>query len=233
VDLNVLPVRTAGAAENMAVDFLLLQRWPGPGAPRFRHYDWRGPAFTFGYGVRWDLCRRPTGGGLVDHREDWTYALVLPRGHPWEEARATESYRRVHAAIASVLQNQGVRAKLATGAAGAAGAAGGARPPGALPPTPGVCFQNAEIHDVIAPDGRKIAGAAQKRTKLGLLFQGSISRAVAGPSVDWDRFETELTAGLAAELGGTAQLSGWPDFHEDEVDGLAEQYATPEWIEAR
>ena len=66
-----------GAAENMALDFLLLQRYPQHAA-RFRHYDWHRPAFTFGYaqkiGVvreqlaalagpeRFDLCRRPTGG---------------------------------------------------------------------------------------------------------------------------------------------------------------------------
>jgi hypothetical protein len=73
--LEILPVRTGGAAENMAIDFLLLQRYPpSPGLrraspqgdqladpvagrqagqlaelPRFRHYEWRGPAFTFGF----------------------------------------------------------------------------------------------------------------------------------------------------------------------------------------
>jgi len=241
VDLSVLPVRTAGAAEHMAVDFLLLRRWPGPVAPRFRHYEWRGPAFTFGYGqkiaavraklpvldeVRLDLCRRPTGGGLVDHREDWTYALVIPRGHPLEETRATESYRIVHACIVAALQAQGVRARLATEA----------RPEGALHPSAphaGVCFENPELHDVIAADGRKIAGAAQKRTKQGLLFQGSIWRPAAGAAVDWERFEADWPALLAKELGGTAQPAGWPEFAEDEVEGLADQYATPEWTEAR
>src|SRR5690606_2012830 len=115
--LEILPSRTAGAAENMAIDFLLLQRHPRPTAPRFRHYGWRSPAFTFGYGQKiafvreqlppgevFDLCRRPTGGGVVDHRDDWTYALVLPRGHPLEELRATSSYRAVHEALAGALR---------------------------------------------------------------------------------------------------------------------------------
>mgnify|MGYP003473553858 CR=1 FL=1 len=31
------------------MDFLLLQRYPHPGTPRFRHYGWRAPACTFGY----------------------------------------------------------------------------------------------------------------------------------------------------------------------------------------
>ena len=94
MEFHLLPTRTGAAAENMALDFLLLQRYPDPAAFRFRHYEWRGPAFTFGFGqkIAWvraqlapegsvDLCRRPTGGGMVDHRRDWTYALVIPREH--------------------------------------------------------------------------------------------------------------------------------------------------------
>jgi lipoate-protein ligase A len=260
-DLAILPVRTAGAAENMAIDFLLLQRWPGAaGVPRFRHYEWRGPAFTFGYsqkiefireqlppqeeGVRFDLCRRATGGGLVDHRDDWTYALVIPRGHALEEARATESYRMVHACIAEALRVQGVEAKLATTPAMTPSAAPQTQAPTATTPglatlgaMPGVCFQKSEIHDVVAASGAKIAGAAQKRNKQGLLFQGSISRAAAGEgavrAVNWDQFESDFTTKLGAQLGATAVPSPWPDFNEDELEALIEQYGTPEWMEGR
>ena len=45
--LELLPTLTADAAENMANDFLLLQRYPREAVARFRHYGWRGPAFTF------------------------------------------------------------------------------------------------------------------------------------------------------------------------------------------
>jgi lipoate-protein ligase A len=81
MNLEVLPQRTGGAAENMATDFMLLQRYPREKVARYRHYDWRSPAFTFGYsqkiafvrsqlpaGEALDLCRRPTGGGVVDHQ---------------------------------------------------------------------------------------------------------------------------------------------------------------------
>ena len=146
--LHVLPVRAAGAAENMAVDFLLLRRFSEAGIPRFRHYSWRSPAFTFGYSQKiadvrarlppegtFDLCRRPTGGGLVDHRDDWTYALVIPRGHPLEEMRATQSYRAVHEGLAEALRAQGVPADLEL--------CGGGESPSAI------CFQKAELHDVV------------------------------------------------------------------------------------
>ncbi|MEO7415043.1 MAG: lipoate--protein ligase family protein [Opitutaceae bacterium] len=235
--LHLLPTRTAGAAENMAVDFLLLQRYPEETAARFRHYGWHRPAFTFGYSQKidfvrgqlpqdqpLDVCRRATGGGMVDHREDWTYALVIPRGHPWEEIRATTSYREVHETLAAALRIQGVPAvtKPVTEA-----------PPGD-DPGPGVCFQRAEVFDVVNErSGEKIAGAAQKRNKRGLLFQGSIWRPAVGAPVDWNRFEEEFSSGLARALNGSASRVPWPEFNEEELSGLLEQYSSPEWLEAR
>lgn len=237
--LEILPTRTAGAAENMALDFLLLQRYPHAPTSRFRHYEWRAPAFTFGYaqkiasvreqlppGETFDLCRRPTGGGIVDHRDDWTYALVIPRGHALEELRATQSYEAVHLALAESLRTQNIPAitKRATDDTEAMAA--------------GVCFQRAEIHDVVHEiTGAKIAGAAQKRNKHGLLFQGSIWRPAATSNssspVDWDQFEIDFSATLASRLGTTAAPVPWPEFNEDEVSALIEQYASSEWIDHR
>jgi lipoate-protein ligase A len=232
---HLLPTRHGGAAENMALDFLLLQRYPAAGEARLRHYGWHRPAFTFGYsqkidwvsarlpeGGPFDLCRRPTGGGVVDHREDWTYALVIPRGHPLEELRAQESYRLVHEAITAALVAQGVPAEL--------------KQPGGdeLPHGPGLCFVQAEIYDVVrGGDGVKIAGAAQKRNKHGLLFQGSIWRPAAGEAVDWERFEEDFSAGLAERLALEAEQVPWPDLNEEEVFGLAEQYSSEEWMRHR
>ncbi|MBL9187958.1 MAG: lipoate--protein ligase family protein [Opitutaceae bacterium] len=235
MNLEILPERTAGAAENMAIDFLLLQRYPGAAAPRFRHYGWRRPAFTFGYAQKiafvraqlpaegaFDLCRRPTGGGIVDHRDDWTYALVIPRGHPLEELRAAQSYRAVHEALAAALRAQGVPAVLSEPQEAAETAAAG------------VCFERAEIADVVHDGhGAKIAGAAQKRNKHGLLFQGSIAKAAAGATVDWDGFGEAFVARLAARLDAAPQPTPWPEFNDAEVEGLTEQYSAIEWIEQR
>jgi lipoyl(octanoyl) transferase len=234
--LHVLPTRAAGAAENMATDFLLLQRYPDATAPRFRHYEWHRPAFTFGYAQKiafvraqlppdetFDLCRRPTGGGIVDHREDWTYALVIPRGHPLEELRASHSYKAVHEALASALRDQGVAAITKTAAS---------EPDDE---NTGVCFQRAEIYDVVHEQtGEKIAGAAQKRNKHGLLFQGSIWRPATGaPSLDWDAFHEKFVNELASALAIEAADHPWPDFNEDELSALTEQYSTPEWLDFR
>jgi len=245
MNLHVLPVRTAGAAENMAVDFLLLQRYPEPAAPRFRHYDWRAPACTFGYAQKiefvrahWpsaeihDLCRRPTGGGIVDHRHDWTYALVVPRHHPLYDERAAASYRAVHECLAAALAacGQPVELKRVCDPDDAGGEAGEPARSAALP---GVCFQRAELFDVVNPaTGAKVAGAAQKRNKHGLLLQGSIEKGSVGP-VDWHEFGVKFGEALGSGLGAAAAETPWPEFNEDEVGGLIEQYASPEWIEQR
>lgn len=226
----------------MATDFLLLQRYPGAAVPRFRHYEWRAPAFTFGYAQKiafvraqlppdetFDLCRRPTGGGMVDHREDWTYALVIPRGHPLEEVRATQSYRLIHEALAEALRAQGLDAMTKPSSDEKE-----SEPPAEGPARAGVCFQRAEIYDVVhAADGTKIAGAAQKRNKHGLLFQGSVWKPAASPTIDWDAFEAAFVSRLATAVGTTAEPTPWPEFNEDEVSGLTEQYASPEWNEQR
>jgi len=235
MQLDLLPTRTGSAAENMAVDFLLLQRYPTQTHARFRHYDWHRPSFTFGYsqplafvhaqlpaGETVELCRRPTGGGVVDHREDWTYALVIPHNHSLHEERATESYRLVHACIAESLNQLGEPAVLQPPAEKKASDPAGCGP--------GVCFTKAEPFDVIHPQTlAKIAGAAQKRSRQGLLFQGSIARKAVSPQLDWETFETLLTARLAQVLGWPATTCAWPELSEDEISALTEQYSSAAW----
>ncbi|HEY8995538.1 MAG TPA: lipoate--protein ligase family protein [Lacunisphaera sp.] len=241
--LHILPVRTAGAAENMALDFLLLQRYPHPAAARFRHYEWRTQAFTFGLsqtmdyiranlppssakategtaGESFDLCRRPTGGGLVDHRNDWTYGLVIPRAHGLFDAPATQAYRDVHAALAAAMQALGQPVALQD-----------KRHPTEEGPT--ICFERPELHDVVNTATRlKIAGAAMKRNKHGLLLQGSIEKSRVG-AVDWDAFHERFAAEIARTLGVDAVPTPWPELNESEVEGLIEQYSSPEWMENR
>ena len=236
--LDILPMRVSGAAENMAVDFLLLKRYPpkggGPHA-RFRHYEWRQDAFTFGYSQRIgfvrtqlpaddrvDLCRRPTGGGVVDHRNDWTYALVIPRDHALCEVPAPESYRMVHECIAEALISLGedVVLKKETDREEDEAAARG----------PTVCFQRPERYDVVrTDDGEKVAGAAQKRAKEGLLFQGSIARGAVASKLDWSAFECAFIERLAKAMNAEPAETPWPDFAEHELEGLVEQYSNDEW----
>jgi len=164
----LLDSRPTASADNMAWDEALLEAAPRLGQPVLRFYGWTEPAATFGYFQKFaeverltklrPLIRRPTGGGLVPHDVDWTYSLAFPAGDPWHALKAVESYRRVHEWIQAAFARAGVATELA---------------PCCRKEVPGQCFIGAEQFDVLW-QGRKIAGAAQRRTRDGLLIQGSI-----------------------------------------------------------
>lgn len=179
---NYLPFKIQTAAKNMAEDLLLLEAFPQPHSLRFRAYGWKTPAWTFGYTQKIrdihdkipkqtvSLCRRPTGGGLVNHASDWTYSLVIPPHHPLCKAKAISSYLSIHQALAETLDLCGIATSLQTC---------NVSTPGKLPPT---CFTQAALYDVIlSHSGKKIAGAAQKRNRHGLLIQGSIESKELAP----------------------------------------------------
>lgn len=155
-------------AFNMALDEAIMQGVAILSAPVLRFYGWTQPAATFGYFQRIadieaatrlrPLIRRPTGGGLVPHANDWTYSLTVPPGHPWFELRAEESYAQMHCWLQAAFAKLALATELA---------------PCCRKETPGQCFAGYEKFDLLHC-GRKLAGAAQRRNKLGLLIQGSI-----------------------------------------------------------
>jgi lipoate-protein ligase A len=236
--LDLLTSRASSAAANMATDFLSLQHYPQVDHARFRHYGWQQTACTFGFGqkIAWvreqlagnppdQICRRPTGGGIVDHRDDWTYSLVIPRGHDLYDARAVTSYEAIHRALVASLQTQSCDATIKEYCEPDPDCPGNA--------APAVCFDRAELFDVVhASSGAKIAGAAQKRAKRGLLFQGSIWRPTVG-EIDWDEFEQTFVEKLGALLQTEPTPTPWPEAWDEAIDQLAESYSTPEWIERR
>ena len=164
----LLRTGAGSAVFNMAVDEALLLHARELGKPCLRFYAWAEPAASFGYFQRYaevakattlrPLVRRPTGGGIVPHDRDWTYSVVLPPGHCWYQLKAIESYRRIHEWVKAAFNETGVLAELAS------------EPRREVA---GQCFVGAEQFDVLAQN-RKIAGAAQRRTRGGLLIQGSV-----------------------------------------------------------
>jgi len=164
----LLRTGAGSAAFNMAVDEALLLHARELGKPLLRFYAWSERAASFGYFQRHaevakatrlrPLVRRATGGGIVPHDCDWTYSIVLPPGHFWYQLKAIESYRRVHEWVRAAFNETGIPAELASEPRREAAAQ---------------CFVGAERFDVLAQN-RKIAGAAQRRTRDGLLIQGSV-----------------------------------------------------------
>jgi lipoate-protein ligase A len=188
---NVVP-RTA--AMNMAIDEALLKIVI---APSIRFYRWDHPALSFGYfgkfadvanhaGER-DLVRRWTGGGIVFHGDDLTYSIIMPAIDAIYAESSVSIYAVIHNALRDALVANGQHAELAEGRDAAL-----QRPRTAQRAVPtNACFAHPVPADVML-NGRKIAGAAQRRTRRGLLQQGSIQEV----ELDLD-FEKRFTHNLS------------------------------------
>jgi lipoate-protein ligase A len=174
------------AALNMAMDEALLGEAV---LPVLRSYRWARPAVSLGYFEKVEpvrtaypgdeIVRRWTGGGIVPHGQDFTYSLLVPASHPFARASTAATYASIHRAIAAALAAFGFEAVLAAAAEPARSQA---------------CFENPVPHDVLL-GGRKIAGGAQRRSRAGLLHQGSI-QGVALPA----DFGTHLASHLAERV---------------------------------
>ena len=208
------------AAFNMALDEALLENVSRLGRPVLRFYGWTEPAATFGYFQKYadvgeatslrPLVRRPTGGGLVPHDADWTYSAIFPVGHEWHSLKAEESYRRMHDWLRLAFAELKVVTDLA---------------PCCKRSVPGQCFVGHEKFDLLW-HGKKIAGAAQRRNKLGLLIQGSVQP----PPLSLRRSDWEAAMGQVAEDHFSATWAAFPPddgLHKQAENLACEKYFRP------
>lgn len=253
--LIVEPEPLAGA-RNMAVDERLFDLAASSGGTILRFYQWLRPTASLGYsqdaarvvdaaycaahGV--DIVRRMTGGKLVLHHREVTYALASSDAGVFT-ANLRDSYRLISRALIRGLASLGLRARLAE-----------ATPPGYARGTM-PCFAFA-ARDEIEIDGRKIVGSAQKRTGPLFLQHGSIplekdeallaavarpgeapespamttlSEALARP-VDFDSAVGPLVQGFADEFGAAFERYELTASDRDAVRALeASKYGSADW----
>ncbi|MGD1019142.1 MAG: hypothetical protein ABSA12_07465 [Verrucomicrobiia bacterium] len=164
----------AGAAWNMALDEALLHTAAKRGRPLLRVYAWEKPSVSFGYFLKFpaplaerhDVVRRLTGGGVVYHVEDTTYTVVVPPAHALYAMKTADAYCALHKAVAAAFESRPMLHEAMIQS-----------PQGQYE-----CFQKPVHGDVVA-DGRKLAGGAQRRTKSGLLHQGSIAKKLSASQI--------------------------------------------------
>ena len=187
---------------NMALDeALALAVRRGWSPPTLRIYQWQQPAISLGChqplsvleafdehaGGGAVVVRRPTGGGAVLHTRDVSYALVCDqrtlRGQP-----SRFLYRQFHAALGLALGESGCRQRRRHHLLRASGRrqrytmARGRQGVASPVPAEALCFQQPVANDLL--QGRaKVAGAAQRRWRDGLLQQGT----VVEPTLSRDR----------------------------------------------
>lgn len=207
-------------ALNMALDEAMLE---AAQEPWLRVYHWREPTISIGYSQTmasipegrhgWPVVRRWTGGGVVEHDGDWTYTLAVPVRVGLGEQRAAETYHWIHEAMIAALSESGI--------------GGCSLQPASSGDGMGVCFEEPARFDVVHA-GRKIAGAAQRRSKAGFLHQGSIQ-----PLKPPAGFALAFAGALAATCVVVGQEDALRLLLPRAETLAAEKYGTASWLEER
>ena len=169
---EVVESKKQSAKANMAVDRALLA---DPTRPTLHFYGWEGPCATYGHFVRpfdhlhegpLDLAQRPTGGGIIFHTCDLAFSITLPKSHEAYQLNPLESYQWINRRVLNA-----VDATLLP-----------ADPAPITEEHRNFCMAKPTIYDLII-DGRKVGGSAQRRTKEGLLHQGSLILKMPSPEI--------------------------------------------------
>ncbi len=190
-------------ALNMAVDEALLAEAARIGSAVLRVYRWDQPTLSYGYFLREvealaarrpdeEMVRRWTGGGIVHHEGAVTWSLAVPLQELFCQLRPAESYARLHESLAHCLTNAGLEEVHVVPATEPA-------------PAGGLCAEAPAPGDLLR-QGRKIAGAGQRRTRQGLLHQGIIFLPETELPID---FPQRLASALAGKISDFSPPKNW------------------------
>ncbi|MBM3183991.1 MAG: lipoate--protein ligase family protein [Chlamydiae bacterium] len=179
--IRILNEGIAPAQEIMDRDEAFLEALDPNGEPILHLYEWEGLSITYGYFVdpqnffylekvkekKLQLARRPTGGGIVFHLWDLAFSFLMPSTHPKFSLNALENYQFVNQVVLqAVAKVFPIKEMVLT-----------EDPFTELSPEcRSFCMAKPTEYDVIF-EGKKIAGAAQRKKKQGYLHQGTISLA--------------------------------------------------------
>lgn len=194
----------------MAIDESLLLAANRSGAAWLRLYAWSPPCLSLGRNepalARYDrakierlglsVVRRPTGGRAVWHEHEVTYAVAAPIA---AFGSLRESYRSIHARLATALRTLGVPAELAPD-----------RLPVRLSDGPTPCFA-LPVGGEIMINGRKVVGSAQVRYGSAFLQHGSI---LLDGSQDMVSAVSHQPSAVTSATTLAAALGRPVDFHE-------------------
>lgn len=215
MEINIIDTGVRGAAENMAIDKNLLECLEPKQLPILHLYQWKYDSITYGYfakpqellnmeGVRirnLDLAKRITGGGITMHFCDYAFSFLMPAGHPLYSENPLNNYQLVNSFVKNAVtdlieqkekltyfqelsKNQKAR-------------------------NLNYCMAKPTQYDVVY-EGKKIGGAAQRKTSKGFLHHGTISIALPDPKF--------LRSILKEEVACTAILENSFSFISNHLD---------------
>ncbi len=232
MDWRLIPEERLGGPTAMALDEVAAETVSAGGPATVRLYRWTPSTVSIGYGndadvVDWahcsdnevDVTRRQTGGGAIYHDGfgDVAYSIIAPASE--FPSDVTECYRQFLDPIFAAFDGVGADVGFA-----------GDR---SKPLWKSLCYLLGldPVHDLVGPDGRKIAGNAQYRTRDAIVQHGSLTfdsdpdahlACFADPPISATEF-AERVCGLTDVLGDAFERSTF-------VDRLTESLA--EWADA-
>lgn len=218
--------------ENMAIDECLMRRQKtSPYCASLRFYTWKTPCITLGYfqnvskmrqrlgasARSLPLIRRLTGGGLVRHDKDLTFAFIMTAGAGILPTDVKSSYLKINEAIREGLRERFPDVEYAdckTVPSGRAGTQGDR-----------VCFDAPSCYDLLL-GRRKIVGASQRRKDGVLLHQSTIFL----PECDSAELIALILKGMRSRLGLTPEMKPLtPDEIEEARSLEMSRYGDAEW----
>ncbi len=177
---KILVTEDLSAEALMQKDAWLLSQLTPESEPILHLYEWTKPSITYGYftdinlhlkfdalaehGI--DTARRPTGGGIIFHLSDLAFSVLLPASHPAFSINTLANYAAINVLVAQAVEKftqNSLPVSLATQC-------------DKRECSP-FCMAKPTMYDLVI-GGKKVGGAAQRRTQNGLLHQGSISLAL-------------------------------------------------------
>ncbi len=212
----------------MAIDEALFYQAVAEGTALLRTYCWNEESVTLGYFSKWtskdrlgNSARRWTGGGRVEHGDDLTFSLAIPRTESLSSLSGNERYTWIHTLVKDALASFQFETILEEG-------------PTATERTPDgseACFMNPVPSDLLDSSGVKIAGGAQRRVAGAILHQGSVRvpLKIRTPHAPWTDAFVEALANESTTLPETCQskiLSASTKIRE-------QRYETLEWNQRR
>ncbi len=177
---EIIDTGAKSAEENMRFDAELLEKASAFSRPVLHLYEWNGDSATYGHFIdpssflnieqaaklSLQLARRSTGGGIIFHLWDMAFTVMVPASSAEFSSNTLDNYAFVNnAVLGAVKEFLGDKLPVAL-------------TPDDFSPWDASCSQfcmaKPTKYDLMW-EGKKIAGAAQRKTRAGFLHQGTIS----------------------------------------------------------
>jgi lipoate---protein ligase len=187
MEISILDTGENSALENMKIDEVLLKNLESIEKPKLHLYSWMGDCATYGHFAKPEnllnmeevkkkklqLAKRVTGGGMTFHFSDYAFSFFMPKGHPYFSENTLENYRFVNQFVLKAIEeyidekenlNFFDPCKIND------------------PMAQQFCMAKPTKYDVLHK-GKKVGGAAQRKTSNGYLHHGTIS--IAMPDLNY------------------------------------------------